>query len=271
MPQPAISFCTSCYNRAYQLKQVFSTNAAAIAADPSLEWVILNYASEDDLDEFMRAQLPKVSRRIVYARETKKRPWHMSVAKNMAHRVATGRVLMNLDCDNLIANAAEIIHIAFAQGTKLLHLWSGTPRDGTFGRIVITRDAFFALGGYDESFLPMTHQDKDLIRRALATGRGEPAWHYPSPSGCAVRNTNEESIKNCAAHGLTWEQMKEANSKKGRENLAAGRFVANTETGWCKMNPRLFRGKLRDSPAPSGAKNGRKKARSKRAGERVRG
>jgi len=246
---PRNSFCTTCFNRAYQLKQVFAANAAVIAADRSLEWVILNYASEDDLDDFMQAQLPTVSRRIVYARETRKRPWHVSIAKNMAHRVATGRVLMNLDGDNLIADAAELIHVAFAEGTKLLHLWSTIPRDGTFGRIAITREAFLALGGYDESFLPMTHQDQDLMKRALASGLGEPAWRYPSPPGCAVRNTNKDSIKHCRTDGLTWNQMKQANTERSKENLKASRFVANAETGWCDMNPQLCRGELNDRAA----------------------
>jgi hypothetical protein len=258
MPRPAISFCTTCHNRAYQLKQVFAANAAIIAADPTLEWVILNYASDDDLDEFLRGQLPQVSRRIVYAHEKKSRPWHASIAKNMAHRLATGAVLMNLDCDNYIANAPEIIRAAFADGTKLLHLRSKVWNDGTFGRIAMTRKLFHALGGYDESFLPMTHQDLDLLKRAILSGLGEPAWIYHSPPGSAIFNTRRTTLKHCSRHQMTWTQMRDINRAKSARNLAAKNFVANAGTGWCRMNPVIMHGLVADRLGTRRASSGRR-------------
>ena len=252
VPRPTISFCTTCFNRAYQLKQVFAANAKVIAQDRTLEWVILNYASEDDLDEFMRRQLPAVSRRIVYARETKKWPWHASIAKNMAHRLGAGAVLMNLDGDNFIGNAAEVIRLIFAEGAKVLHLQSDTRRDGTYGRIAMAREVFHSLGGYDETFEPMAYQDCDLLIRAVASGLGEPAWRYPTPPGSAIRNSIPDKIKNCLSRGLTWQQMQRINREKSVRNLAARRFVANTKKGWCKMDPVLMRGGLRDQRARRG-------------------
>jgi len=43
--------------------------------------------------------------------------------------------------------------------------------------------------------------------------------------------------------------MNDVNARKAGANLAAGRFVANTQTGGCPMNPRLYRGKLGDRAA----------------------
>jgi hypothetical protein len=246
MPRPAISFCTTCHNRAYQLKQVFAANAAVIAADPTLEWVILNYASGDDLDGFLRAQLPRMSHRIVYAHEKTSRAWHVAIAKNMAHRLATGAVLMNLDCDNYIANAPAIIRVAFAEGTKVLHLRSKVWNDGTYGRIAMTRKVFHALGGYDESFLPMTHQDQDLLKRAMLSGLGEPAWVYHSPAGSAIANTRRTTMRHCSDRQMTWTQMRDINRAKSDRNLAAKKFVANADTGWCRMNPIILRGLATD-------------------------
>lgn len=240
MPAPAISFCTCCFNRAHQLKQVFEANAAAVAADRELEWIILNYASEDDLDEFLRARLPAVSRRIVYARETTRRPWHVSIAKNMAHRLGSGAVLMNLDCDNYIGNAPEVIRILFAQGTRMLHLRSEVPMDGSYGRLALARDVFHALGGYDEELPPMGWEDNDLMARGLASGLGQPAWLYPSPPGSSIPNSQAEKVRYCS--GRSWPQLQRASRARSRRNLAAKRYIANSARGWCAMAPVIARG-----------------------------
>ena len=151
---PTISFCTTCHNRLYQLKSVFDANAAAIARNSDTDWTILNFNSEDNIDDFMFSKLRSCPPTVHYVTEASGRPWHLSVAKNIAHRLATGSVLVNLDCDNLIGDAIDVVRRFFDQGCKILHMWSGIHRDGTCGRIAVAKDVFYKLQGYDESFLP---------------------------------------------------------------------------------------------------------------------
>lgn len=237
-----ISFCTTCHNRAYQLKQVFAANAAVIAEHPDVEWVIWNHSSRDDLDAFMRDKLPKVSHRVRYASDGCRRPWHASVAKNIAHRIARGRYLMNLDCDNRIADAVEVIRAARLRRTRLVHLWSGRRYDGTYGRIAVERKLFRRLGGYDEALLPMGHQDADLISRAVASGWGQPALRARCARNIAVQNSKSESMRHCHNVFYSWEECAARNYTISQVNLVLGRFRANPVAGWKPVSPRWRQG-----------------------------
>jgi hypothetical protein len=190
-----------------------------------VEWVIINYGSTDGLTAFIEPALARCSMRITYLSFDAPRPWHSSIAKNWAHAAAAGDILVNLDCDNLIGDAAEVVKRYFDQGCRLLHLWSGVFSDGTYGRIALRKQLFHHLGGYDESFHPMGFQDSDLIHRAVALGHS--ALHYRSSSRLAIRNSKEDSIRNCKTKDLAWRDYNDINRALSRKNIAAGRLVAN--------------------------------------------
>lgn len=190
-----ISFCTTSANRTPQLRAVWAANLQSIASDPELDWVIVNFGSSDDLDSFMDGSLARMPPRITYAREHSRRAWHMSIAKNVAHRLGSGDILASLDCDNLIGNAAEAIRRHFSDGADAVHMWSGIRGDGTCGRIAIKREDFESLGGYDEAFHPVTYEDIDLLRRAAAAGLH--VVRAPCSPKLAIKNTPEESLRYC--------------------------------------------------------------------------
>jgi len=97
-------------------------------------------------------------------------PWHAARAKNLAHRLARGSYLFNLDADNFLSRKdAGLIRAARDEGLGCRQ-GTGNIRDGTPGRIGISSTVFFDLGGYDEGLLGMTVQDLDLIVRAEAAG-----------------------------------------------------------------------------------------------------
>lgn len=265
-PEIQISFCTTCCNRAHQLTQILEENAAIIAADPELEWVILNYNSTDELHDQVMAKLPQLSPRVIYARVQDGRRWHASVAKNMAHRLGSGNILYNLDNDNRINTAPEDCRRAFAR-SSMLHQWSGYNRegqqsskditthftppvsvsklppkgDGSYGRIASKRELFHRLRGYDESFYPMGAQDTDLLLRGHITVDSVP-W-IPCKPGMSILNTKEESLINCDTNGMVWEEMNIANWAKSQANIIAGVFAVNPE-GWSAMRPEIWRGRL---------------------------
>jgi hypothetical protein len=78
--------------------------------------------------------------------------------------------MFNLDADNfLLPQDARRIRAARDQGFGCRQ-GTGDLRDGTPGRIGIARDAFHAIGGYDEGLLRTLIDDFDLIVRAEAAG-----------------------------------------------------------------------------------------------------
>ena len=224
-----ISLCTTCHNRAHQLKKTFEANLEVLKSEPDVEWVILNYNSSDDLHAYMLRQITRAGGRVVYAVETSGRPWHCSVAKNIAHKISSGDVLMNLDCDNWIADAIRAIKTELTATRDVLHLSSGLG-DGTFGRIIVRRSLFFQFGGYDENLHPMGYQDSDLLERLKTAGAVIKV--VTCATGITVQNTKEESILNCRIASNTWDDFQRMNRQMSINNIVAGRLVANAGAKW---------------------------------------
>jgi hypothetical protein len=223
--KPSISFCTTCANRLYQLEQQFTANARIIDATCDTEWVILNFGSKDGLHDYVLEKLASHSSRIVYARYSSAPAWHASIAKNLAHSLATGDILVNLDCDNLIGDAISSIRRFFPQGGQLVHLWSGIYGDGTYGRIAVSRDLFFELGGYDESLHHMGYQDTDLMSRAAI--RGVPVLHRRCSQDLAIKNRKHQNPAGAGEAAYTWSDLNRLNAALSSRNIANGILRAN--------------------------------------------
>ncbi len=229
-----ISFCTACMNRLYQLKETLPRNLETIADVPDVELVVLNYNSADGMHEWIsetygldQARFPQLT----YARQSSATRFHASKAKNLAHKIASGDVLVNLDADNFVGRSIEILREKFLSGNAdVVHLWSGVWGDGTYGRIAMRRSAFHELGGYDETFFPVGHQDCDLLMRACARG----LRYVSAPAGPpgALPNTKADTTKNCRI-GVSYDAMQMANYNLSQENLKHGRLRANPY-GWAR-------------------------------------
>lgn len=208
--------------------------------DSRLEWIILNFDSRDNLHNYLLKKLILCAPRVRYALYLRNRSWHSSVAKNLVHRLATGDILVNLDCDNFIGDAVTAIREHFDQGCQLLHLWSGVYGDGTYGRIAVVRELFYALGGYDETFYPMGYQDVDFIHRAAA--KGARIAHYTSSSHFAIKNSKKLGLKYLRST-LTWDEMDIRNQARSRSNIGKNILVANKSTPWTPLSVRVFSGR----------------------------
>jgi len=224
-----ISLCTTCFNRASQLKQVFASNVEVIRGEESVEWLILNYNSRDDLDEYMLPILRSKTCNIRYVKEVSGRRWHMSLAKNISHKLASGDILLNLDCDNRIGEALKQIRETFKANVGAMHLWSGRYGDGTCGRIAIRRELFFNAGGYDESFRPMAYQDEDLLERLK--DMGETVMHCPSEGAVAVANAGSGDAAS-VPKSARWHRYHKYNYRRSTRNRAKGQLVANEGKLW---------------------------------------
>jgi hypothetical protein len=199
------------------------------------------------------ARMSAMPRNFLYARDREDRPWHMSRSKNIAHRLGSGDVLVNLDCDNFLGNTIEVVREPLERGVKAIHLWSGTKGDGTCGRIAVTREVFHSLGGYDESFQPVGHDDLDLLKRIKHAGHA--VEYIPCPPNSAIINTREEALRYCAPTGLTWMESTMQNRRQSDQNVANGRLVANEGKKWGAAEIELFR-----APSSSNATCARKES-----------
>jgi hypothetical protein len=237
-----ISFCTTCSNRLYQFEQTIDDTYNVIKKNPDTEWVIVNYGSKDNLHQFMMEKLKNMSCRVVYANEISGRPWHTSQAKNAAHVIATGDILLNLDCDNFMGNTLDIIKQEFLSGVEILQLWSGIHQDGTHGKIAISKKLFFTLGGYDEKMTPVSGQDTDLVKRAIIYGAKYKI--ICSPEHTAIKNSKEESIKYINTNGMTWTQMAKASKLMINKKIENKIWIANYPEGIEPPKYEIYRGEL---------------------------
>jgi glycosyltransferase involved in cell wall biosynthesis len=233
--RPTISFCTTCMGRRHHLERLYRRNVELALTYERVEFVLLDYGSTDGLRDWVERDLRRfVEQRIVhYHRTAAPRLFHMAHAKNVAHRLASGDVVVNLDADNWFARGfTEEIGAAFANGERIIALFRAY-RAGCTGRIALRRADFLALGGYDEDLSGWGFEDADLVRRARRFGLER---RYLDPRHAhALQHSDEERMR--FAPNKDKHRQRRENEWRSAKNLAALRFVANRgrEWGTCEL------------------------------------
>lgn len=159
-----LSFCTTCMNRVEYIKQTLPQNIEIISKY-NYELVLVNYDSKDNLHEYIITNYKQyIDNDIIkYIKIENKHFFNRFHAKNIAHRYSTGDILINLDADNYIND--EVISIIIDYLTKdINYVLQCAPNEGF---IVMSRDNFFKLGGYNEQMKNYGFEDTDLVFRAF--------------------------------------------------------------------------------------------------------
>lgn len=194
-----ISFCTVCKGRLHHLRETLPRNIAMAEGFDDVEFLILDYNSQDGMEEWARRELaPHVaSGRLTYYHE-KTALYHSSGhSKNVLFNFAANGIVVNVDADNFFAagyiqsviDAHKANPMIFMTGPQVIV--KGAPKDGTYGRISIPIGLFHELRGYDEEFYGWGAEEWDLMNRARATGYSQ--VKIPMASiGTALDNTDEE-------------------------------------------------------------------------------
>jgi hypothetical protein len=186
-----ISFCSTCCNRLWQLKETLTPNLEVL---DSCE--LVDYGSTDGLSDWIWQNFQSAvdQGRLVFFETTNAVRWNSARAKNLAHRLGSGDYLFNLDADNFITQQdLEKIKDAALTG-KPCQQFSGNWEDGSYGRIGLPTSVFRELGGYDETLLAMAVQDRDLVNR-LEVYLGAPVHPLQSPGKLAVSNSKEDKTR----------------------------------------------------------------------------
>lgn len=182
-----ISFCTTCMGRLHHLRETLvqnlRDNPSGVDGGPDVEFVVVNYSSPDEMDGWIKTN-PETRAaiddgRLIYARYDDADHFEHAHAKNMAHRLATGDVLCNVDADNFTGpHFADLVAARMGPNPEgsFMHahfgIMNGLPLEerGAFGRIALSRRNFMHMGGYDETLGGWGGEDGNLIVRALAMG-----------------------------------------------------------------------------------------------------
>lgn len=223
--QKTISFCQTCRNRLWQLKETLSSNLRALPED--CELVLVDYGSTDGLAtwiwETFRPFIQNGTLRFFEVRNPVR--WSSPSAKNLAHRLGVGDYLFNLDADNYVStDDIQMIRDLQVIGTPC-HQFSGRFGDGSFGRIGLSRALFLKMGGYDETMLPMGAQDFDILRRLSALGQ-IPRRLDPPKKAAIINNFSQKmaSVNGVSADEegakKAWAAMERINQNISKVRLA---------------------------------------------------
>jgi len=177
-----IVFCTTCKGRTQHLELTLAQN---IRDNPEqyAKFIVLDYNSEDSLADFIQNNFQEElhSGKLIFYQFKEQTSFKMAHAKNMAHRLGIlegAEILVNLDADNYTGKGfANFIKNKFDEYGNEIYLWAKMikkgenrlPR-GISGRIVVSKNAFLNVGGYDEKYNTYSPDDKDFNARLARVG-----------------------------------------------------------------------------------------------------
>ncbi len=194
-----VVFVTTCKGRVQHIARTLPQN---MIDNPDAKFVVLDYNDQDGgLLEYLKSNHAHdiESGRLVVYQYREPCQFHMTHAKNMAHRLGIlegGDILVNLDADNFTGPGfAEYVEKKFKNSTDIF-LWSRMVKEGNqrlvrgvSGRIAVTREAFILAGGYDEKYDTHSPDDKDFNARLRKLGFE--GWKIDSRFLLAIRHTDK--------------------------------------------------------------------------------
>lgn len=234
-----LSFCISIMNRLYQLKQTLRKNLDDnVKFKNDIDFILVDFNSNDDIINYIKTnfknELEDGYLKFYHTKDLQY--WKSPVAKNTTHQLSDAKFICNLDCDNYVGkDGAKILLDCIKNNDEniLIHQSSNIFGYGNMGRITLSKNNFLNLGGYDESLLPMSHQDGDLVNRAKIYGLKYININ-DSEYNKTIKNSKEESIKNCYGN-LDYVKMMKINNLISNFNIKTKRIKANNYTNKLKI------------------------------------
>lgn len=229
-----ISICTTCMNRAEDVAQTFLQNIKDnIDFSPNVEFVLLDYNSQDNLEKWAQKNLKKfISKGIVNYFKTSEPPFYsMTHSRNVAFKLATGDVVNNVDADHFINKGfcTKINLLANLFDSKVVFVKS---RQKNRGRLSFLRNEFISLGGYDEGIEGYGFDDKDLLYRAVKSGFR--VVRYGGEFFRHTANHIRHPTDNYKEKDKDWKFSQRRNTILSILNILSGKLIANDGREWGK-------------------------------------
>ena len=248
-PSVKVAFCSTHLRRDSVLVAMAINLALTWRHRAQITWFLADFNFDDDrlcdrLTKPMRTAMWEGHLRLYCAKGLDF--WHASIAKNTSHMLPNDSydALCNVDGDNLLTVEFVIAALEVAgrikSGDVNVAQFYSTDAPGTYGRIMIKRSLFHALGGYDEDFHPVGCQDFDLLARATCCSKEGAAILISDPRkvGASILNTaNADWSTNIRAkmfnvdpgkyEGWKFGKMDQLNRVMSHDRLALGRMKRN--------------------------------------------
>lgn len=156
-----ISYCITCKDRLHHLKATLRKTLLCLDGDDDI--VLLDYNSTDGLSSWIKClNSPKI--KFIQLDEGNV-PFHTARAKNIAHLHAQNKIVCNLDADNWITPQFVSYIKSNIDPQHILHA-SPITFGGGAGRMVLYKDVFIKICGYNEAFLTWGYDVTEFLYRA---------------------------------------------------------------------------------------------------------
>jgi len=200
MKELKISFCTTCMNRLHHLRHTLIRNISDNQDYQNIEFVLLDYNSNDGLSEFISKNFSKdiATGKLKYYRTEEPDGYNMSHSRNMAFKLASGEVVCNIDADNFTGRGfASYVNRCFINNRLVFLTTHNIPgvKNDVLGRICVKKEDFQAVNGYDERMLHYGFDDIDFANRLEAKGLRK-IQIESSDFLRAIEHTNHERMNN---------------------------------------------------------------------------
>src|SRR6266850_919968 len=240
-PSPRISFCTTSRNRLHHVRETLPQNIADNRDYPNLEFVLLDYNSEDGLGDWVRQELGDeiASGRLSYYLAPQPTHFHATHSRNMSIRLASGDIVCVVDADNYTGRgfasylADHVEPDNFLIGCRIEgDDFVAIDDQGCVGRYALYKTTFFDVGGMDEAHVGWGYDDVDMYRRLRAKGYRCQSIE-PRYVRCIAHDDDERRKElhyrdigrdKTGGDGSVW-----VNARRCQANLDATRFHPNLE------------------------------------------
>lgn len=176
-----LSFCIVCMNRLHQLKETLLQNIQDNADYEELEYIVLDYNSQDGMEEWAKEHLSSYidSGKLIYYRTPDPQTFSHSHSKNMAFKLASGDVICSINADHYTGKGfADYVNKAFNDNENIVLTtidFHGTqknyfPAKDVFGRVCVKKTDFLKVNGFDERMNRYGNEDFDFINRLELAG-----------------------------------------------------------------------------------------------------
>ena len=181
MNNEKIAFCTTCMNRLSHLEQTLEKNIKDNYMPGRVEFVLLDYNSQDGLDKWVQNQMKKYIDEgiLVYYKTTEPTHYLRSHSRNMAFRLANATILCNLDADNFLGKGfADFMLQEFSKRYDIFYTNNYSFND-TFGRVCVRNKDFISIRGYNEALKSYGYEDNDFLNRLALSGLKPMSFQNP--------------------------------------------------------------------------------------------
>lgn len=232
-----VSYCTTCMDRLHHLSLTLPANLEATQGE-NCEFILLDYGSKQDIAGWVSLHLQEhlESGRLKLYRTREPNYWSATHAKNISHKLGRGEILCNTDAD-IYLPWGFTGYINEKMGWNTIIQFPGEDiygNAGTAGMVVVRREHFLAVRGYEETLTGWTADDTHFRMRATLACRLQ---LIEGDSICTtIPHGNDERLARCKGQSLgnnfRADQIYESIRNDLYVRMQTGDFLANATGPW---------------------------------------